>query len=318
MEYRKLISFGKSSFVVSLPKAWLVQNKLKKGDLLYLEENGPNLMLSKSTTKDEEEEKTKVINIDGKDLLLITREVNSAYILNYRTVILKGRELKNKVKEIQQLFQNLIALEVMEQASNSVIARDFLNMEQVSIEELIHKMDIIARTMLKETISSISKDNYENINERDRDVNRLYFLLYRTVLYNLEHLSHALKKYGLGPVDLLNKHLVGRYIELIADEARRTARFSRLIKGNAKNKAALISCLGKVEQYYIETMKAHYANDVELALKLSCSKEEFIKELDAIDYKSQEISFVTATSRVRRLISHIHCLGQVTYTRSNY
>lgn len=318
MEYRKLISFGKSSFVVSLPKPWIGQNKLKKGDLIYMEENGQNLMLSKSTVKDGEEEKTKVINIDGKSFPLIMREVNSGYIQNYRTIILKGKEIKDKVKEIQQIFQNLIALEVMEQTTNSVVAKDFLNMEQVSIDELIRKMDIITRTMLNETISSISKDNCENINERDKDVNRLYFLLYRAVLYNLEHLSNAMKKYKLGPADLLNKQFVGFYIEGIADEARRTARFASLIKGNTKDKNALISFLSKVEQYYTDTMKAYYDKDVECALKLSDNKVQLNKELDVMDNKSKDIDFVTSTSRVRRLISYTHCLGQSVYTGSNY
>ena len=45
MEYRKLISFGKNSYVVSLPKNWVRQNKLKKGDLVYIEENVSNLVL---------------------------------------------------------------------------------------------------------------------------------------------------------------------------------------------------------------------------------------------------------------------------------
>ena len=318
MEYRKLISFGKSSYVVSLPKPWIGQNKLKKGDLIYMEENGQNLMLSKSTVKDGEEEKTKVINIDGKSFPLIMREVNSGYIQNYRSIILKGKEIKDKVKEIQQIFQNLIALEVMEQTSDSVVAKDFLNMDQVSIEELIRKMDIIARTMLNETISSISKDNYGNINERDKDVNRLYFLLYRAVLYNLEHLSNAMKKYKLGPADLLNKHFIGFYIEGIADEARRTARFIRQVKGGAKDKATLISFLGKVEQHYINTMKAYYDKDVEYALKQSDSKALLNKELDVIDSKSQDLNFVTATSRIRRLISYVHSLGRLVYTSSNY
>ena len=35
MEYRKIIEFGKSSYVVSLPKPWLNAKKLKKGDACF-------------------------------------------------------------------------------------------------------------------------------------------------------------------------------------------------------------------------------------------------------------------------------------------
>ena len=46
MEFRKLIAFGKTSFVMSIPKAWVVKNNLKKGDLLSLEEDKDHLIIS--------------------------------------------------------------------------------------------------------------------------------------------------------------------------------------------------------------------------------------------------------------------------------
>ncbi|MBS3134491.1 AbrB/MazE/SpoVT family DNA-binding domain-containing protein, partial [Candidatus Woesearchaeota archaeon] len=40
MEHRNLIKFGNSSFVISLPKDWIDRNKLKKGDAIFIEQNG--------------------------------------------------------------------------------------------------------------------------------------------------------------------------------------------------------------------------------------------------------------------------------------
>ena len=36
MESRKLIKFGKSSYVVSMPKPWVLNNRLKEGNTLFL------------------------------------------------------------------------------------------------------------------------------------------------------------------------------------------------------------------------------------------------------------------------------------------
>lgn len=318
MEYRKLISFGKSSYVVSLPKSWIVQNKLKKGDLIYMEEKGSNILLGKEDHQKDNEEKTKLINIDGKSLPRITREVNSSYILNYKTITIKGRELKDKIKDLQQVFQNLIALEIMEQTSDTIIAKDFLNMEQVSMDELIHKMDVITRTMIKESINNIFQDNYENINERDNDVNRLYFLLYRAVLYNLNNPLNAIKKFKLNSIDILNCLFVGFYIEGIADESRRIARFSRHLKFDIKEKTVLSKFLEKVNSYYLETIKAIYNKDLDLALNLSEKKKELNTELDAIERKNSELNFNNTISRTRRLISYVHNLGRITYQGFNY
>ena len=315
MEYRKLISFGKSSYVISLPKPWVRQNKLQKGDLIYLEESGPNLLVSMKELNNSWEENESVINIDGKGTKLIEREVNSAYISNCRTIILKGKEVKSKIKELQSVIQNLIALETMEQTSDSILAKDFLNMNKVSLNELIKKMDILTRTMLTESCNIFNDDNYENINDRDKDVNRLYFLIYRTVLYNLNNPMKALKNFKLTPVDLFKIHRLGFYIEGIADEARRSARFARKIQLNAQKRENVEKLLEEINQYYRDTMKALYNNNSEKGYKLSEIKKLLNYELDKLEIKGKNVeSFVTMISRLRRMISHIHNLGRLTYT----
>ena len=314
MEYRKLISFGKSSYVVSLPRSWIKQNKLVKGDLIHIEENGPSLVLSKKTDVDTEE-KEKVISIDGKDIPRIEREVNAAYIANFRKIILRGKELKGKIKDLQAVVQGLIALEIMEQTSDSIVAKDFLNMDKVSIQELIRKMDVVTRTMLKESAKIFTDDNYQNINERDKDVNRLYFLLYRGTLYNLSNPMKAIKNFNLSAVDSLKLQSIGYYIEGLADEARRFARHARQLSITAQEKLKMEQMMNKIIEFYIETMKAFYADDIELSLKLSEQKKKFNEDIDELEERNKTVLYYTnATSRMRRMLSYLHNIGRPIYT----
>ncbi len=315
MEYRKLISFGKNSFVVSLPKNWVRQNKMVKGDLVYMEEAGPNLLLSKQETNKEEIEKEKVINIDGKTVFSITREVCSAYILNYRTIILRGKEIKTKVKDLQGIIQNLIALEVLEQSSDSITAKDFLNMDKVSVNELLRKMDVVTRTMMKEMSSIFEEDTYEHLNERDRDVNRLYFLLYRTVLYNLENPSKSMKNFKLTPIDLLKYYTLGFYVEAIADEIKRAARYLRTLKLTNEKQKFIRNLLQDYNEYYCSTMKAVHNNDRDLALTLSESKLKFQNALEELDKDVQKVPGLHSTlSKLQRLTTNVHNVGRLIYT----
>src|SRR3989344_3516028 len=319
MEYRKLISFGKNSYVISLPKAWLSQNKLQKGDLIHLDESGPNLILSRREQSKSSPEKRKVINVDGKSIHLIKREVNSAYILNNHTIVLKGEETRINIKNLQNIFQNLIALEVMEQTSNTIVAKDFLNMETVSVEEIIRKMDMVVRTMFKESCQAFSDENYENINERDNDVNRLYYLLHRTVLYNLDNPLKALKHFKLMPIDLMSYLFTGFFLEGAADEVRRTIRFARLMKLNEVKEKQMINFLVKVYAFYLETMKAVYNRDVELGLKLLPNKVDLNVELDEFEKTNHALPNCGSTiGRIRKLISYIHSLGRTIYQGFNY
>ncbi len=315
MEYRRLISFGKSSFVVSLPKEWVGQNSLKKGDLVYLQESGPNLLLSKKDSDEKVEEREKIIYVDGKSAYTIGREVCSTYIQNYPRIILRGKEIKNKVKELQGIVQSMIALEIMEQTSDSIIAKDFLNMDSVSVEELIRKMDLVTRTMMKEAQQIFEEDNYESLNERDQDVNRLYFLLYRSILYNLRNPMKALRNFKLSGLDILRAHFIGFYIEAIADEVRRTARYTHNLKMSAQTLEQVQQYLLKMYDYYTTTMKAAYNKDAELAFKQAELKQNFDKELLILEEEVQKTpGFNRVLTRLQRMTSLVHNLGRVLYT----
>lgn len=319
MEYRKLISFGKSSFVVSLPKAWINKQNLKKGDTIYFEEKDNELILNSKETKVEKEEKEIVINISGKDIFQIRREINSAYTLNYKTIILKGEGLKSKIKEIQEAIQSLIALEVMEQTSTSIIAKDFLDMDTISIEELIRKMDLITRTMLTESISTFTEDQYENINNRDKDVNRLFFLIRRIAVYGLNNPTRAFKNFKLDPVDLTAVMFASFYLEGIADEVRRVARYMRLIKISRPQQERFEKIFQNTRDLYLGTMKAFYAKDTTEALRLSNKKKELMTELDPFYQKNSSAEYMPhAVDRLRRLISYVHHLGQLVYQEYNH
>ena len=76
MELRKLIKFGTSSFVVSIPRPWINKNKLVKGDLIYFNENGNNeLVLSARENNDKKKLSRIVIDTKNKPLQTIRREI---------------------------------------------------------------------------------------------------------------------------------------------------------------------------------------------------------------------------------------------------
>ena len=232
---------------------------------------------------------------------------------------MKGEKIKGNIASMQNFFQNLIALEVMEQTPTTIVAKDFLHMDKVSVDELIHKMDMICRTMLKESCTNFTDENYKNINERDKDVNRLYFLLYRSVLFNVDNPLRALKNFKLSSIDMINMLFSGYYLEGMADEIRRTARYCRLLKIDKEGKKKLEDFLFKINDHYLETMKSYYARDVKKALTISDVKKNLNKELDTLDKTNQGVAYYSsAIARMRRLISFIHNLGRIVYQGYNY
>src|SRR3989344_3512162 len=100
MEYRKLIKFGNSSHIISLPNNWVKKHKLKKGDLIYFEENGSGeLILNREIKKENSQITQTTIDIINKPVPTIEREILCAYTNNYDIINIVG-DLKRCRKEI--------------------------------------------------------------------------------------------------------------------------------------------------------------------------------------------------------------------------
>ena len=314
MEYRKLISFGKSSFVVSLPKSWVKNNKLKKGDLIYFDEKDSYLMLRPHEIEQQEDRVTTIL-VDGKSLALIRRELNAAYIENYREITFKGKELKEKSEQILKYIRDLIALEVLEIDSNKIITKDFLNMNKVSIIELLKKMDIIVRSMLKDCSQCFAEKNATNIALRDEDVNRLSFLLYRVIRHGMQNQTMIFKNYNLSSIDLLNCYWATFHLEAIADETKRVSRVMQIAILSAKKQQEFVALLKRAEDFYLEMIKAQYSKNREKAFELSNWKGPLVQAVNAFYNEnspgSKEISYMI--DRFRRMIGAIHELDRLTY-----
>lgn len=314
MEYRKLISFGKSSYVVSLPKAWVTQNKLKKGDLIYFDEAANNLVLQPRPSSTVEEEKKITINVDGKDLRRIYRELISAYIQNHKTISLVGNDIKGKAKDIQKLIQNLVALEILEQDSKKIIAKDFLNLNDISLDQIIRKMDVITHSMLKDCQEMFTEDNYENIYHRDSDVNKFRFLIFRIIWYGLENPALIYKKLKLNQRDIFNYWWLAYSLEAIADYAKRIARQMREVQLSPKGKKEFIELLGIIETMQAEIMKAYYTKNIEKVHDVLQERYNLIQHCDDFYNRNKTVNGVGyLVYNLKSLITTAHTIGRIVY-----
>ncbi len=313
MEYRKVISFGKSSFVISLPKSWIRQNNVKKGDLVYVNNNENDLVISAKEGSIHEDAKT-TINVDGKGIPLLIRELNTAYILNNREITIVGKELKAKSKEILEIIRELIALEVLELDSQRIVTKDFLDMDKISIVELARKMDIIVRSMIKDCILTFQENTAANIELRDNDVNRLYFLLCRVIRYGMNNQSTVLKNYKLKAINLMSYFMLTFHLEAIADEAKRISRGMAKVKLSKAKQKKFEDLLTQVSEFYLVVIKAFYAEQREKAMKLTTTKAELIEKINSFyDENSSQAETSYMVDRLRRMVGAIHELNRITF-----
>lgn len=279
MDTRKLILFGKNSFVVSVPKSWVEKNKLKKSDAVSVKDNGNELVFSANEVNSKKDNKEIVIEADDKEFDILRTQIVSAYINNYNNIIIKSKKKLDNIQDIRQVMHNLVAMEVMEQTKDKVSAKDFLNYNDASVKNLIRRIDVIARSMLIDSIDCLHEDKFESVYHRDHDVNRLTYLAFRVIKSSLSDPSLA-KRFELTNPELLDAWVLVLNLEKIADGTKRVARLINEMRLNNKRKAEFKKLYENINNKYLLAMKSYHTINVKLAFDLLSSNKECIKSLD--------------------------------------
>ena len=277
MEYRKLMAFGNSSFIVSVPKAWVEKNRLKKGDVLMVEQKPNELILS--SKDDSERRKLNEISLspDGKTFEEFKTEIVSLYVNNYDVITVVNVKDAEGVKEI---FRNLAGMEIMEETATKIVAKDLLDIQEVSLENVIRRIDIITRSMMTDS-AELDPKNADSVVGRDKEVNRLSLLGFRTARAATDN-PRLLKLFNTTYWNVMLSRQVIVSLERFADQIKRIMRTAKEEKMDKKARANIIELLRKVRENYDNVMKIFYGKEKDKAFKAETATRALLKDCDAI------------------------------------
>ena len=275
MHTRRLVKAGQSSHTVSLPNEWVKKHSLKKGDIVYINESDLDLLITPEP-KEQSSRKDITINLDNKDISKIQREITSAYINNHSTITILGKDINKRSKEIRKILHDFVALEIAEQTSTRIVAKDLLNPKEISIEKTIRRMDMMIRSIMQDSISSIGdKSMYESITYRDFDINRLYFLMFRILKGALADIKIA-QSYGIKNTQTLSLWYLVVNLENLADNLKNSCRLFESLK--KIDPEGLKELLKELEHSYLDVIKAYYNKDKDLAHKVASGRNAVMEK----------------------------------------
>jgi len=310
MEPRKLIKFGNGSYIISLPRSWISKNKLSKGDVIYLAENSNNELIITPDFEEKRVKKEKTIKIEKpKDLDEVCREIISAYLEDYKIIKIVGN-IKPYRSAIENLLNNLVALEIIEQTPNKIVAKDFLKIKDVSFPEIIRRIDLILRVMIKTSKECLQKDNFEELSKMDTNVNKMRFLLQRVIKSALKEPS-VVREVGCNNSELLDYWKLVVNFENIADECRRIARFFKKGKFKEQDKKEIMFLLNEIEKNYFDVMKAYYTKNKTLAHKVASYKNKIIKDCDKFVEKSNNKYASALAEKLKGMESFVRNIARI-------
>ena len=313
VEFRKIIQFGKSSQIISLPKTWTNRHELKAGDSVRVEQLQDVMIISPSNNEAVLKPKECVYHVDNDDISTIKRKILFAYLNNCDYITLKGKNLSEKSKVIREMMHQLVALEIIEETTEKLQAKCYVNMQDINITQLVRKIDAILKSMLIDLVEHTKKPEEfnglnlaNNLSKRDGDVNRLSFLVMKTIKHAL---AFPHQHPNIGKQENLLEYWDGvQTLEKLGDHIKRLARLiNELPKPSAH---ALILIIEDVHKHYDQIMKARYKRDFATIHKLAAKRSKFTEAFD--QYQEQHETSIAAAKSMRFARELFHRVDKLT------
>ncbi len=305
MEQRKLIKLGNSSFAIALPKDWVLKSGLKKGDKIFIIPNSHGELMISPEFKKGNGDKEIFLDFENKKEDEINRELIASYING--NGIFKIKCDKKNIKFIKKILHDLPGLELIEQNQDELVIKDLTDINSISISSIIKRIDNIIRSFFEDIElgikkGKITKNQYNEIRETDKEINKFYFLLWKVMVLGMENPS-TLNTLETDYPSLVHTWWVGTNLEKIGDNLKRISKIA--INKKLENNNNLLEFFQKIKGNHIKILNAFYKKDKEIALEIANNKNELYKECNSVCGDTPLLK-----NELNSIITHLHYISK--------
>ncbi len=221
---RKVQKTGGSSYIISLPKAWIDKHSIEKNATLgILSQPDGNLLITPQIETIEILKTKEIIAEDFPDNNFLFRALIGAYIMGFSVIIIKSSiKFEPHIRDtIRKFTQIAIGPEIEEESSNYIKIKDLVNPREMPFEKTIRRMFILVQNMHEEAIKALKTGDIilaEEVIKSDNDVDRLHYLIMRQVSIALSDIILC-QKMGITLEEAVHFQQISRFLERIADHA---------------------------------------------------------------------------------------------------
>lgn len=328
-EQRKLQVTGGSTFILSLPKDWATRNELQRGSSMILREEEDGT-LSISPTKFGKKEKKDEVYIktghnDNPDATM--RTAIAAYLNGYNVMHIRAQgqkvlsiKTRNHLKNFARNY--LVGTEIVIDTPNELTLQVLLNYPELTVDNALSRMSIIASSMQKEALTALNSLDYQSakaVIETDREVNRFGLYVVRLLKLAVSN-PRIVKDIGLNSQrECIGYRLIAKAVERTADHTTKIAENTLFLKepvnSDLLEKINQLSELGnKMFENSIESLFKQDFNLAESVIEKIDQAHKFEKEAILLthDIKLEEIVNIRLLiESVRRIAEYASDISEV-------
>ena len=279
---RRLQRIG-SSILVSLPKEWVVANKLDKSSQVEIEATQNNLSITTQQSRKPTKEVEIPYPLSKEDS--VVANITGAYLLGYDLIRIKGKStisIKDR-ENIRASMRSLVGIEIIDEDAKTITTQILLDESSVNPQKILKRMSSIAQGMFIDVLDMLQNtDQLASVVDRDSEINRQYFLLVRLIRSAIVDKRLA-ATFNLVDMDILDYRLAANIIENAGDtivDITNTISKSMAFKTIAKSHFNLIYDIAKdIEEIQTKSVDAFVSNDRTLAITTIQHHKKLLKKM---------------------------------------
>ncbi len=306
-EQRKLQVTGGSTFILSLPKDWATKNELKRGSSMVVrEEDDGSLSISPASfPKKEKQDEAYIKTSVNENPDATMRTAISAYLSGYNVLHIRAQgqrvlssKLRNHLKNFARNY--LVGTEIVIDTPTELTLQVLLNYPELTVQNALSRMSIIASSMHKEAIAALKKLDYPSakaVIETDREVNRFSLYIVRLLKLAVSN-QRIVKEIGLSSQkDCLGYRLIAKSVERTADHATKISENILLLKEtvNPELLERIIQLSTLAVSMFESSVEALFKHDFNLA-------ENVIERLNQVYKVEKETVLYSHNAKIEEIV----------------
>jgi len=321
-ETRKIQFTGKSSYIVSLPKQWIIELGLKQGDQIRMIRKGSSTLElyppKFESHIQKKEDATIEIDIEEEGSSIV-RKLISLYFLGFKTINVKPKNNRlspNQRKTVKEAVKRmLMGSEIISDSSGGITVQVLVNLLELSVDGAFKRMIHLAKSMSSDAILAVKENNLDLAQEvinTDDEVDRFGFYIIRQLKIAIQN-EHMLKEMGFRNArNCLGYRLIVKNIERTGDHAAFIAKdlleFKKSVKKEILEKLQDMNefCLSVLDDSCLALFKEDYAQ----AEKIIKKTNEISKYEKKVRDASKSLRDEEEIYRIRRMTENIRRVSE--------
>ncbi|TET20835.1 phosphate uptake regulator PhoU [Candidatus Bathyarchaeota archaeon] len=298
MDLRKVQRTSGGTFFVCLPKEWAERSGLQRSSVVAVSEMADGRLCVDPKYDVEHVPRVALV----KPSPYLDREIVGKYLLGYDVIRVEAKDRISPVdrERVKQASSGLVGLEIIEEDYSKIVMQCLLEPSTFPPEKVLRREYSIASDMHRDAVTALVEGDVhlaKNVVARDNEVNRLYFLLVRSLRTVVQNPGLS-EKLGVLPIDCLDYRLMASLVESIGDRSVQIADKVVKLKG-VKLPKKLLQLVMRFHRLVYEAhenaLKAVFSRNVSVAESVRNERENVLSVFGEVEAEVGGLSVDVAT-----------------------